>query len=230
MLASITPAHRRLQHELQSRLEPGVAVVCTGVDGDPESLWPEERAAVAQAIPRRQREFAAGRTAAREAMGQIGWPPSALPAGLDRSPIWPSGLVGSIAHTGRTCVAIAGRRDQVHAMGIDIEEDSPLERDIWETICTQEEIYALSTVPPSERGRSVTRMFCAKEAFYKWQYAQTRSLLEFSDVQITLNPGSTTFSVHAAETTEPPVLMSRNDGHLLTCDGLVLAWLTGAAK
>ena len=106
-----------LHQELARELGPGVGMACTDVDGDPRELWPQEREAVLKAIPRRQREFAAGRAAAREALTQLGWPAQAIPSAPDRSPVWPEGLVGSIAHTHSTCVAVAGRRSEERRVG-----------------------------------------------------------------------------------------------------------------
>lgn len=217
-----------LRQQLVAAMGPGIGVACTGVDGDQKLLWPVERATIRLAVPRRQREFAAGRWAAREAITQIGRAPSAIPSAPDRSPIWPEGLVGSIAHTGRTCVAIAGRRDHVYAMGIDIEEDIPLDPDLWESICTPEELAAVASLPRSERGQWVTRLFCAKEAFYKWQYPQTRCMLDFRDVQVTQLRDRSGFVAHACISTLSPVLKCQHEGRLMIIQDLVLAWLIGA--
>src|SRR5690606_967724 len=78
-----------LRRQLEHAMGPGTGVACTGVEGNLQRLWPVEHAAISHAVPRRQREFAAGRTAARAAMSQLGWPPSAVPSAPDRSPIWP---------------------------------------------------------------------------------------------------------------------------------------------
>ena len=128
-------ALQSLRSQLQQALGTDVGVACRDVDGDPQDLWPVERAAIAHAIPRRQREFAAGRSAARDAVVKLGSPASAIPCAPDRSPVWPDGIVGSITHTRQTCVAIAGRRERVFAMGIDIEEDVPLDPSLWASIC-----------------------------------------------------------------------------------------------
>lgn len=225
MTATVKPKHLRLQAELQTRLGSDVSVVCTGVDGDLGSLWPEEKKAIAGAVVRRQREFAAGRAAAREAMAQIGWLAEAIPSAPDRSPVWPTGMVGSIAHNRHACVAIAGQHAQVHAMGIDIEDDIALDAALWKTICTPGELAKMALLPQSERGRWVTRLFCAKEAFYKWQYPQTERVLGFCDVRITLS--RTSFYVHPAVSGDSPLFLCGHEGRLLTSNGFVLAWLIG---
>lgn len=225
---TVPPPLQPLRRQLAQALGTGVGVACTGVDGDPDLLWPAERTAILKAVPARQREYAAGRHAARAAMQQIGCVPAAIPTAPDRSPVWPDGLTGSIAHGGRVCVAVVGRRHQVHAVGIDIEKDQAMAPDLWPTICTTEEQALLDQLPPHERGRRVTRLFCAKEAFYKWQYPQTGRLLDFLDVQVMFSADATGFVVCAASS-DTPMPRSTREGSLLARDGLVLAWLLGPA-
>lgn len=236
--APAPPALGALHRRLAMALGPHIGVVCAGVDGDPERLWPIEWDAVRNAIPRRRREFAAGRTAAREAMTLVGLTPAAIPCAADRSPIWPDDVVGSITHTANVCVAVAGRRHQVHALGIDIEEDRPMDRTLWPIICTPEELAVLTTQPLSERGRWVTRLFCAKEAFYKWQYPQTGRMLEFSDVQVAFSADQHSFrawlcthrkSGHTNNASASAAPSSR-DGRLLSTHGVVIAWLSGISS
>lgn len=223
----IRPDLIRLQSQLGRALGTGIGLSCTGVDGDPGQLWPIEREAVQKAIPRRQREFAAGRQAVREAMSRIGVPPRAIPSATDRSPVWPVGVVGSIAHNNHVCVAIVGRRNEVHAIGIDIEDDRPLESDLWPTICTQEELATLALLPASDRGHWVTRAFCAKEAYYKWQYPQTGRILDFCDVQLTFNHDHSEFRVWQTPTANVPVLVHLLAGKVHESGGLIVAWLIG---
>ena len=216
---------RSLRQQLAKELGPDIGVVCRDVDGDPQNLWPVERDAVLKAIPRRQREFAAGRTAAREAMVQIGFSPEAIPSAPDRSPVWPERLMGSITHNDRVCVAIVGRRDTVLAMGIDIEEDLGMDPALWAMICTPKELATLSSLPKSEQGRSVTRYFCAKEAFYKWQYPQTQRVLDFCDVDVKFGPNYTGFCVLSSMSGNAPLPSCGTEGRLLVWKGLVVAWL-----
>src|SRR5437667_3257012 len=56
---------------------------------------------IEQAVPKRRLEFAAGRQCAHEALRVLAPLDGHSPIGiaLDRSPVWPPGFVGSIAHT-----------------------------------------------------------------------------------------------------------------------------------
>lgn len=213
---------------LGAELGPEIGVSCAGTNGDCSTLWPGETEAVRNAVPRRQREFAAGRSAARDALARIGLPAQAIPAAPDRTPVWPQGVVGSIAHNTRACVAIVGRRDQVHALGIDIEDEHPLEEALWGTICTPHELNMLAGLPVRAQGHWVTRVFCAKEAYYKWQYPQTGRMLDFCDVQVSFDEEGTRFQVREAARRIASVLKSRDEGRLRMIGGFALAWLAGA--
>lgn len=223
------PTLSRLEGWLSLELGPGIGVAWRGVDTDPAELHAVELEAVRRAVPRRQREFASGRLAARDAMARIGLPPQAIPSAPDRAPIWPEGVVGSIAHNAWACVAIAGRREVVHALGIDIEDNRPLEEDLWPIICTREELDSMSRLPPQARGAFVTRVFCAKEAYYKWQHPQTGCMLDFSDVQTSFNEDQTQFLIRQASAASSPVLGNERMGQLRVFDALLVAWLAGAS-
>lgn len=178
-----------MENSLQALLgRRAVAVCCNTTDGDPATLTPDEYAAVSGAIEHRQKEFAAGRSAARRAMRRLGQPAVALPANSDRSPRWPEALVGSISHSRTTCIAIVALRDHCRSVGVDVEPDRDLPRDLWDLICRPEELLRMYVLPEAERARWVTRVFCAKEAYYKWVYPQIRALLDFQDVAIDMAP------------------------------------------
>ena len=55
-----------------------VRVASMPVDADPASLFDEERAAVARAVAKRQREFASGRRCARVLLAELGHPAVAI--------------------------------------------------------------------------------------------------------------------------------------------------------
>lgn len=221
-----TPAPLQvLRDRLAERLGPGIGIACMGVDGNLQALYPEERAAIRHAVPRRQREFAAGREAARQAMAQIGWQPMAIPSAPDRSPVWPEGLAGSITHTGRACIAVVGLREQKCSIGIDLEEDQPMDPALWNTICTPEEDVFVNSQPAGLRGSLVTRLFSAKEAFYKWQYPQTRRMLDFQDVRIVLSQAGLPAHfriIQARKGTTPDM-----EGQYLACNGHLFTWVIG---
>ena len=212
-----------LRQGLAERLGPGIGIACVDVDGDPRRLYPEECAAVRLAVPRRQREFAAGRQAARRAMMDIGLAPSAIPSAPDRSPVWPEGLVGSISHNDHACVAVVCPQGQ--AIGIDIEVHRPIETTLWSTICTPQEMALLSSRTEPLRGLAVAHLFSAKEAVYKWQYPLTGRMLDFQQVQITLGATMQTFSARIADTDPPADPAAEVNGHILVDQDHIVSWV-----
>jgi 4'-phosphopantetheinyl transferase EntD len=173
--------HSAIEAALAQLFPPGVAVAAVVIAADSPPLMPAEAVAVAKAVPARVAEFAAGRLAARRAMAGLGHPAVPIPAGLDRAPVWPKGLAGSISHAGGLAVA-AVRRGL--PLGLDLEADAALEPDLWPLVCDAVELAAL---PVAEPGHAARTIFSAKEAVYKAQYPLTGRLVGFDAVMITLH-------------------------------------------
>lgn len=175
------PRLDRIEQALRALFPSGVAVAVVNLaSADPGHLWPEERAAVAGAVPHRLAEFAAGREAAHAALAALGLPPVALPMGPDRAPIWPDGIAGSIAHAAGLAVAVARPGAP---LGVDVEDDSPLPPDLWDTLTSPEERAAF---PSGGTGQQVRRVFAAKEALFKAQPQGARAMFGFDAVRVTL--------------------------------------------
>lgn len=222
-----------LRERLAERLGPGIGVACLDVAGEPHGLYPEECAAVQLAVPRRQREFAAGRQAARRAMIDIGWPPLAIPSAPDRSPVWPEGLIGSISHNDQACVAVVCPRGPWQAIGIDIEVHRPIETSLWSTICTPQEmalLTSLTSLTSALRGLAVARLFSAKEAVYKWQYPLTGRMLDFQEVQIALDATMQTFSARIAVVDPTASSAEEVNGHVLADRDHLVSWVVTRAS
>ena len=184
--------------------------------GDPRQLvplWEEEAAAVARAIPKRRAEFAAGRSAARAAMAEIGIAPVAIPQRKDRAPLWPAGLAGSIAHCDACCIAAVALQELYETLGLDIEPATPLASDLIEVICTPTERAWLANEP--DPGLAAKVIFSAKEAVYKAQYPLTGKIIGFDAV--TLDFDDDRFGVIAG-----PELTTMK-GAILIQEGLILA-------
>lgn len=169
-----------IQSALDAHLPPGT-VACVGSDGgDPGSLPANEARCVAQAVPRRQRQFAAGRQLARAALEQLGHPVAALPATPDRGPAWPRGVVGSITHT--TGLAIAAVSTALDGLGVDAEACGLLPDASAARVLLREE---LNRWPAGDEQRIA--VFAAKEAIYKAFGACAQAdaqALDFLDVEV----------------------------------------------
>lgn len=200
---------------LRTLFPAGVAVAVQEVAlSDAGTLWPQEQAAISDAVPRRLAEFTAGRTAARKALAQLGQSPVALPMGPDRAAVWPVGVSGSIAHDGGLAVAVARRGAP---LGVDLEPDAPLDRDLWPILCTGAERDRLR----GDVGRAVRQIFCAKEAVFKAQPADARAMFGFEAVEVTLAESR----FHAQFRASVGVFRAGQvlSGRLAVLDGVILA-------
>ena len=145
----------RLSRWLGPDVSFGVSAVA-----DASDLHPEEAVAIANAIPRRRAEFAAGRRAARQALAALGHADADLPVGSDRAPVWPKGTTGSITHDGGLAVAAAAESRHVHSMGIDKTEAAPLPDGVREQVLRHEEEAGLDEL-------DARAAFSAKETIFK---------------------------------------------------------------
>jgi 4'-phosphopantetheinyl transferase EntD len=144
-------------------------------------------------VPRRRTEFAAGRAAVRMASMADGSEAFAVPIGVDRAPAWPTGTIGSIAHSPDACLAAISRSGRYAAIGIDIEHDTPLPSDIAaEVVHEGDGLGFESGAAPLEKRHEMV-VFSAKEAAYKCQFPLTGSVLGFDAVSVRLVPQSHSF-------------------------------------
>ncbi|MFN4170901.1 MAG: 4'-phosphopantetheinyl transferase [Pseudorhodobacter sp.] len=177
----------------------------------PDGLLPGE---AITGTDKRLREYAAGRRAARQAMARIGLPPAAIPMGLDRAPVWPAGLSGSITHSATACLAAVAARPLL--IGLDLEPDADLPADLWQTVLRPEEIARLRG-----DGRQAMVVFSAKEAAYKAQFPRSRSLFDFHTLEVMLSGGRFTAIFRDAVPGFAPATrlegrITRAEGHILT--------------
>ncbi|WP_456846977.1 4'-phosphopantetheinyl transferase family protein [Cellulomonas sp. P5_C6] len=158
----------------------------------PAPLFPEEEPGVANAVPARRAEYAAVRDCARTALRRLGLDDVAVPAGPDRAPVWPDGIVGSMTHCdGYRAAAVATARSW-RGIGIDAETRAPLPPEVLELVLNPAERAALERTDPALCLDRVA--FSAKESVYKVWYPLTRSWLGFEDVHVRLGDG--TFVAH----------------------------------
>lgn len=166
-----------LTRALAGLLPEGCGCGCADPCAAAEGLLPGE---AISGIDKRQREFAAGRRAARQAMARIGSPPLPILMGADRAPIWPAGLAGSITHSASACLAVVTSRPLL--IGLDMEADSPLPPELWDSVLGPEETSHLAG-----DGRQAMAIFCAKEAAYKAQFPRSRTLFDFQVLEVALS-------------------------------------------
>lgn len=203
-----------------------VAVAVVGVgDADPLSAHAQERAAVAGAAPVRREQFLAGRACAHAALRGLGRDGPAVLRAPTRAPLWPPGVVGSIAHTAEVAGAAVASAEDAWGLGLDIERIEPaLEPDVERLVCTPAERAAHRLLGPSA-GKLV---FCAKECVYKCVSPATGWSLDFDDVEVLLDASRGRFEAVVDERFRlegrplPPLR-----GGFVIVGGVVLAGLTG---
>ena len=114
----------------------------------------------------RVREFASGRAYAKRALATLGMHNVDLPIGPNRAPIWPNGVVGSIAHVrdshyGTYAAAAVARADAVLAVGLDFEMENSLHPHVWRHVLTKRELERILSLPAgSSSNRGAVYLVC----------------------------------------------------------------------
>ncbi len=169
--------------------------------GEIQKLLPTDVAVVASRLdwfqcdePKRQKEFRAGRSCAHAAIQRFGRTAVVAQAD-DRSPIWPTGFVGSISHDDYNVWAAVTTNWQYQSLGIDCEqvvEQATLDQ-LRKEVFTDAEWELLQAIQRSDAVR-FTIGFSAKESFYKCWYPLTQAFFEFKQAAIS-NVSKGTLSV-----------------------------------
>lgn len=201
-------------------LLPADVVVVEGTADGALDVLPEERAVVAHAVEKRQREFLQGRTCARRALRELGidgWP---LVPGARREPRWPPGVVGAITHTGGFVAAAAARRAPGHALGIDAEQRRPLPDGVASMVATGAERRWCAAQDDGVPWETV--LFSAKESVYKAWFPLTGAWLGYLDADLVLDPATGGFDVAALRRDAPGPAAARFSGRFTVTPDLVL--------
>lgn len=213
--------------DVEGLLGSGAVVRCAALPIDDAWLFPEERALVEAAVPKRRAEFAAARHLARAAMAELGVAPAPILAGEGREPVWPPGIVGSISHDASCClVAVAREADGYRSLGIDTELAGELDSDLVETVCRPDELEA-AVAGKATLGETAKRLFSAKESVFKCQFPLTREWLDFNDLRVALESGGEGFSATLLRDAGPLRAGHRIDGRMRVSQGHIVsaAWL-----
>ena len=149
--------------------------------GDEHALRPEEAPAFASSVLKVRRASGAARIVARQLLSRLGHAESAIPKSPSGAPIWPEGVVGSLAHDSRVAVAAVATRRDFSAVGIDVEPAETLPSELLDLVATRKERLKISDDP--YRGQL---LFVAKEAVYKAVYPLDQTFLDHHDVEIDL--------------------------------------------
>ncbi len=173
-----------------------IRVAVSQLHGSVCELFPPEMNYVQGCIPQRIREYTAGRLIARDLLSYHNIYNFPLLSDNDRVPIWPSDILGTIAHCKEYCVvAITGisKQENLFGIGVDVEPEQSIEPELWPFILREDELKTIENIPLGDRGSLVRKIFCAKEAVYKSVFPKVRKIIEFQDVKIDFLPGNVNF-------------------------------------
>lgn len=156
---------------------------------------------------RRKAEYLTGRIAAKYALNDLGYSNFILHSGLQREPLWPNGVIGSISHTHQQALAVATlpSKEILHGIGVDIEipVTSEMAESIWSEIISPTEFIWLHTHPiPFSLAFTIT--FSAKESLFKMLYPTVRHYFDFLSARIVaINIGSNSFTLQLVTNLSP---------------------------
>ncbi|MDJ0520633.1 MAG: 4'-phosphopantetheinyl transferase superfamily protein [Planctomycetota bacterium] len=206
---------------MKDLLPPPVVLLTAPIGACQGELFPEEHEPIERAVEKRRREFTAGRVLARRALEQLGRPPVAIPTGSQRQPVWPDGVVGSIAHTNTLCAVALSDDPALLGLGIDMEPAEALPDGVLRRVCRPEERDWLAAQPPEDRALLERLFFCAKEAVFKCTYPRAEVWFGFEDATVQLDTEAQHFEAQlhlaASEDALPGVLRGRiahAEGHV----------------
>jgi len=152
--------------------------------GDEHALFDEEAAPIASSVIAVRRASGAARIVARELLAALGYAGASVPRGASREPVWPVGIVGSLAHDDEVAVAALARRSDFASVGIDVEAALPLPPELRALVATPQELLGSRNDPLREK-----LLFAAKEAVYKAAFPLDRIFLDFHDIEVDLAAG-----------------------------------------
>ena len=155
-------------------------------DGDELALLPEEMDAFAGSVLKVRRASGAARIVARTLLSRFGQAPRAIPKSTAGMPVWPDGIVGSLAHDSKVAIAAMAAQREFQSVGIDIEPAEPLAPDLLDIVATAKERDRIADDPC--RGRL---LFSIKEAIYKAVYPLDGMFLDHHDVEVSLSAAGT---------------------------------------
>ena len=181
----MTATSPQLQRAIDAMSVPGILVDHRLItEGDELALLPEEMSAFAGSVIKVRRASGAARIVARQLLSRFGQAQRAIPKSTAGMPVWPNGIVGSLAHESKIAVAAVASRREFLTVGVDIEPAEPLDPDLLDMVATPKERQSIQDDPCHGRV-----LFSVKEAVYKAVYPLDGTFLDHHDVEVSLPTG-----------------------------------------
>jgi len=176
---------RALDDALAAILPPGVHAACRAIRGGEQALLlPEEAASLTSQKDRMRDASGAARHAARGLMVQAGLDVAPVRKTASGAPVWPPGVVGSMAHDDEFAVAAVASAGAFGGLGLDIEPAEPLPEDVAAIVRMPGDI-----LDGVEEKLASRLLFAAKEAVYKAIFPRDELILGFEDAVIDFTRG-----------------------------------------
>lgn len=153
--------------------------------GDELALLPEEFTAFATSVDKVRRASGAARIVARNLLNGFGYHNRSIVKSPSGAPIWPDGIVGSLAHDAEIAMAAIAERRNYASLGVDVEPADPLDPDLLGLVASQTEMPQIQLDPC--RGRL---LFAVKEAVYKAVHPLDGIFLDHHDVEVNFSSGT----------------------------------------
>jgi len=156
-------------------------------DADEAHLLPEEARSIPARQPAMRRASGAARWIAHRLLADIGITDVAIMRAPSGAPVWPDGIIGSLAHDDDMAVAAVAPVGGIVSLGIDVEPAEPLPDDIFAIVAT-----GADRTGAADRRLAGRILFAAKEAVYKAVYPLDREVLGYEDIAVNLDAGRAT--------------------------------------
>lgn len=215
----------RLRRTLTSSLPPWAAVGVRHVDDGSIEVSEAEMAQLhPRAVDDRRAAFRAGRAAGHDALASMGCDDGPILVGLQREPVWPMGVVGSISHAWGVGVALVAPAGSTDGVGIDVEAIRPAPELYDQVPRPEERSWLDAIVDVRERDAAVLELFSAKESIFKAFFPRVGELFGFEAASLVRSPsGFIGALVMPIDAEYPP-----DRSFEVTClrnDDLVVTWL-----
>lgn len=182
--------------------------------------------ALRHAVRKRQAEYVASRWLVSKLFETVGIHNFQLLNRSDRSPIWPTGIIGSLSHHDHKIFAVIDKRAKW--VGNDIERilSDHKAAELRSLIMTLEEL-ALLNASGLSLSQATTLAFSIKETVYKAVYPDVQTLFGFEQVTITaIEPILGLITARLSAVAQPkPNLESEWKIHYWFNDTEVMSWV-----
>lgn len=176
---------RALDAAVAGILPPGIRVACRAIrQGDRALLMPDEAASISSRKDSMRDASGSARHVARGLLAEMGLLGVSVLRTVSGAPVWPAGVVGSLAHDDEFAIAAVAAAASISGLGIDIEPAVPLPAEVADIVRVDGDV--LDGVGETLATRL---LFAAKEAIYKAVFLRDQVILGFEDVAVDLSTG-----------------------------------------